>query len=58
VSTEDHVFLSARECLLHANTCEFMAQTFADAGLRATMTEIAAQWRQLAADAEARSKTC
>jgi hypothetical protein len=49
--------LSAEECLDNAARCESMALSLigsANAGLRETMREVAAQWRRLAADAEAR----
>jgi hypothetical protein len=48
--------MSAEECRAHAETCERMAESLGpdNYGLRETMREVAEQWRQLAADAEAR----
>jgi DNA-binding transcriptional LysR family regulator len=48
--------MSAEECRANAERCERMAESLGpkNAGLRDTMREVAAQWRQLAADAEAR----
>ena len=51
--------MSAEECRAHAERCERMADSLgpdADVGLRDMMREVAAQWRQLAEEAEARSK--
>ena len=52
------VSLSAKECRDNAARCEIMALSLigpANAELRETMREVAAQWRKLAADAEARA---
>jgi hypothetical protein len=48
--------MSPEECRAHADACERMAESFGpgNADLREMMREVAAQWRQLAADAEAR----
>ena len=48
--------LFPKECRDHAARCETMARSLglANAELRETMCEVAAQWRRLAADAEAR----
>jgi len=48
--------MSAEECRANAERCEQMAESLGpdNAGLRDTMREVAAQWRRLAADAEAR----
>jgi len=49
--------LSAKECRDNAARCETMALSLigpANAELRETMREVAAQWRRFAADAEAR----
>jgi len=50
--------MSAEECRAHAETCERMAEAVGpnDVQLRDSMREVAAQWRRLADDAEARSK--
>ena len=50
--------LSAEECRDNAARCETMALSLigpVNAALRKTMREVAAQWRKLAADAEARA---
>jgi hypothetical protein len=50
------VALSAKECRDNAARCETMALSLigpANAELRETMREVAAQWRRLAADAKA-----
>jgi len=50
------VALSAEECRDNEARCEAMALSLigpANAELRQTMREVAAQWRRLAADAEA-----
>jgi hypothetical protein len=48
--------MSAEECRAHAEACERMAESLGESnpGLQETMRDVAAQWRQLAADAEAR----
>jgi hypothetical protein len=48
--------MSVEECRAHAETCERIAESLGpdNAGLRDTMREVAAQWRRLAADSEAR----
>ena len=48
--------LSAKECRDNADKCESMAVSLgsANAELQETMREVAAQWRRLAAIAEAR----
>jgi hypothetical protein len=50
--------MSPEECRAQAEACERMAESLGpgpdNAGLRETMREVAAQWRWLAADAEAR----
>jgi hypothetical protein len=51
--------MSPEECRAHAETCERMAESLgpdADVGLRDMMRDVAAQWRRLADDAEARRK--
>jgi hypothetical protein len=47
--------MSAEEYRAHAETCERMAESLGENhfGLRETMRDVAAQWRRLAADAEA-----
>ena len=46
--------MSAGECRENAEKCEHMARSLsaANAPLRETMLEVAAQWRRLAEDAE------
>jgi hypothetical protein len=58
VTTTDHPgFLSAEECLAHAEICERKALFLSDPeDLRRMLLEVAAQWRKLARDDEARSK--
>jgi hypothetical protein len=48
--------MSPEECQVHAEACERMADCLSadNAELRETMREVAAQWRQLAADTQAR----
>jgi hypothetical protein len=48
--------VSAEDCRANAERCERMADSLGpdNSGLRDTMREVAEQWRQLAADAEAR----
>jgi hypothetical protein len=49
--------LSPQECRDNADRCESMADSLgpANAELQETMREVAAQWRRLADDAEARA---
>jgi hypothetical protein len=58
VATGHPALLSAEECLAHAEICERKALFLSDADdeLRRMLLEVAAQWRELARDAEARSK--
>jgi hypothetical protein len=48
--------MSAEECRANAEKCDQMAESLGpdNAPLREVMREVAAQWRRLAADAEAR----
>jgi hypothetical protein len=49
--------MSPEECRAHADACERMAESLGpdNVGLRDTMREVAAQWRWLADDREARA---
>ena len=57
VATDHPEFLSAKECLVHAEICEHAARFLSHPDeLQRVLLEIAALWRKRARDAEARSK--
>jgi len=57
VATDHPEFLSAEECLAHAETCEHAARFLGGPDeLQRVLLEVAAQWRKGAGDAAARSK--
>jgi hypothetical protein len=59
VATKGPSFLSAEACWAHAKVCEREAQSLiANNELRSIWIDVAAQWRRLAKNAEARAKIC
>ena len=57
VATDDLEFVSAEECLAHAETCEHAARFLSGPDeLQRVLLEIAALWRKRARGAAARSK--
>jgi hypothetical protein len=56
VATDHPRFLSAEECLVHAEICEHAARLSHPDELQRVLLEVAALWRKRARDAEARSK--